>query len=328
MSNNNMSPFTFIAFQKETIDSFVSTRDKETKIGQNTAVNGLSDKIQYIILGIEEDMGPQANGGLPGSKNGFKAFLQRFLNMQANRFLSGENVSIIGKIQQEVDFSTIENAREHIKKLDELVVETLRPYVEAGKIPIVIGGGHNNAYPLIKTVSSVLNEKMQVVNLDPHADCRAEEGRHSGNPFSYAKSNGFLEDYTVLGLHKAYNSEYLLAYLDSNEFQYTFFDDYIGNPELYRKDILEVAEEQSDSTAIGIELDLDSIQYMPSSAFSPSGISIEDARFYVRIMGSVDNVRYLHLPEGAPKNSDEEKVIGKTLAYLVWEFLHAQTKID
>ena len=57
-----MSPFTFIPFHKETIDSFVSIRDKETKIGQNTEVNGLSNKVQYIILGIEEDMGPQANG--------------------------------------------------------------------------------------------------------------------------------------------------------------------------------------------------------------------------------------------------------------------------
>ena len=326
--SNNITPFIFVPLQKETLEIFTSIRDNETKIGQNASIDGFSDKVNYVILGIEEDMGPQANGGLPGSKNGFKAFLQRFLNMQANRFLSGEQIAFIGKIEQKVDFSAIEEAREHVARLDELVFETLRPFVEAGKIPIVIGGGHNNAYPLIKTISTVLKEKMQVVNLDPHADCRALEGRHSGNPFSYAKSNEFLEDYTVLGLHKAYNSEFLLSYLDSNEFQYTFFDDYIGNPELYRKDILDLAEELDDSTAIGIELDLDSIQYMPSSAYSPSGISIEDARFYMRIMGSVDNVRYVHLPEGAPKNNEEEKVIGKTLAYLVWEFLYAQTKID
>jgi len=194
------------------------------------------------------------------------------------------------------------------------------------KIPIIIGGGHNNAYPIIKTIYTVLQSKLNVVNLDPHADCRIEEGRHSGNPFSFAFSNGYIDEYTVLGLHKAYNSEYLLSYLDANKFQYTFFDDYIGNPALYRKDILEVAEELSGSTAIGIDLDLDAIQHMPTSAYSPSGISVEDARFYARIMGSLDNVRYFHLPEGAPKNTDEDKIIGKTLAYLVWEFIEAQSK--
>jgi len=326
MPTINSLPFTFIPLQNKDIDSLVSIRNHETKIGQNTLVNGLSDKVKYIILGIEEDMGPQANGGLEGSKNGFQAFLKRFLNMQSNRFLKGDNIAIIGKIQQEANFSTIENARELITNLDALLVETLTPYIEAGKIPIIIGGGHNNAYPIIKTIYTVLQSKLNVVNLDPHADCRIEEGRHSGNPFSFAFSNGYIDEYTVLGLHKAYNSEYLLSYLDANKFQYTFFDDYIGNPALYRKDILEVAEELSGSTAIGIDLDLDAIQHMPTSAYSPSGISVEDARFYARIMGSLDNVRYFHLPEGAPKNTDEDKIIGKTLAYLVWEFIEAQSK--
>lgn len=321
-------PFTFIPFQKKDLEVLISIRNHETKIGQNTLINGFSEKVKYVILGVEEDLGPQANGGFEGSRNGFQSFLKRFVNMQANRFLRGDNIAIIGKIQQEVNFSSIENARELIINLDALVVETLKPYIEAGKIPIIIGGGHNNAYPIIKTISNVLQSKLDIINLDPHADCRIEEGRHSGNPFSYANSNGFIKEYTVLGLHKAYNSDYLLNYLDTNDFSYTYFDDYIGNPALYRKDIMEVAEELSGSAAIGVELDLDAIHYMPTSAFSPSGISVEDARFYTRIMASLDNVRYFHLPEGAPKNNDDDKIIGKTLAYLVWEFIYAQMKID
>ena len=33
------------------------------------------------------------------------------------------------------------------------------------------------------------NEALSCINCDAHADVRAQEGRHSGNPFSYAKED-------------------------------------------------------------------------------------------------------------------------------------------
>ena len=100
--------------------------------------------------------------------------------------------------------------------------EIVKPYVIKGYIPIVIGGGHNNAYPIIKTISESFNQAIHVFNLDPHADCRALEGRHSGNSFSYAKEHGFIDQYTVFGLHKNYNSEFIYSYLEKNNFKREF----------------------------------------------------------------------------------------------------------
>ena len=49
---------------------------------------------------------------------------------------------------------------------------------------------------------------MDVVNLDPHADCRnVAEGRHSGNGFSTAFGEGLIRKYFLCGYHNRYNSQ-------------------------------------------------------------------------------------------------------------------------
>lgn len=317
----NLQNFSFHSATKEYVDSMLSKRDGEVKLGEMIQIGTITPKTKFMLLGIEESMGPQANKGLNGAQNGFNAFLKRFVNMQSNRFLGGENVSFIGTIKQETPYSNESEARKAIEELDFLVEQTLSTYLKENIIPVVIGGGHNNAYPIIRTISKKLEKPIDVVNLDPHADCRPLEGRHSGNPFSYAKKEGFLQHYSVLGLHKAYNSEFLLKYLDDQQFHYTFFEDYIADPSGFYEDVHTISERLKKSHAFGIELDLDTIQHMPSSAFSPSGLSVEQARFYIHTLANHKNCFYLHLPEGAPHNDFEEKIVGKTLAYLVWDFI-------
>ena len=82
--------------------------------------------------------------------------------------------------------------------------------VSAGKTPIVIGGGHNNAYGNIKGTSLALNKPINVINFDAHTDFRALEGRHSGNGFSYAFQEGFLNNYFIFGIHENYSSKAVL----------------------------------------------------------------------------------------------------------------------
>jgi formiminoglutamase len=317
----NGTNFSFHPSTKEQLNQLLSKREGEVKLGEKIQTGNSTQETRFILLGIEESMGPQANKGLNGAQNGFNAFLKRFVNMQSNRFLNGSEIFFIGTIKQEQAYSTEEEARSLIKELDSIVEQTLTTYLNEGITPIVIGGGHNNAYPLIKSISKRLQKSIDVVNLDPHADCRQLEGRHSGNPFSYAKNDGYLNHYTVLGLHKAYNSEFLLHYLDKHQFQYTFFEDYISDPAGFFDDVHSSSSKLAKSEAFGIELDLDSIQFMPSSAFSPSGFTIEQARFYIHSLAYHKNCCYLHLPEGAPTNETEEKIVGKTLAYLVWDFI-------
>lgn len=314
--------FEFIPFTQKSLSGITSIRSGEVKLGEKlqTLENGVTDTAKYFILGISEDIGPQSNGGLSGSTGAFNAFIKRFVNIQSNQFFNGGNTIVLGEIISNSIFQNLETGRKLIDELDLFVESIISPYIQSGLIPIVIGGGHNNAFPIIKSISKSLEQSISVINFDPHADFRPLEGRHSGNPFSYAYDHGFLNKYAILGLHQSYNSQYILDQLTKNDFLFSFFDDYLSKKANFEQDLITFYE-HINSGEFGIELDLDAIAYMPSSAFSPSGMAVEEARSYILQMAKSKNVQYLHLPEAAPKNEKEEAIVGKTLAYLVSDFI-------
>jgi formiminoglutamase len=210
--------------------------------------------------------------------------------------------------------------RKGVEELDDLLVSLLVPIYERGLVPILVGGGHNNAYSLIKACSLVQGTAINVVNCDPHADFRSLEGRHSGNSFSYAMQEGWLANYAVLGLHQQFNSQSMLERLVEKECYVTFFEEYLTGERDFIVDIEDVLRQISD-VSLGVELDMDAIIDMPSSAFTPSGFSLEEARKYVIKCAKSKKAAYLHLPEAAPKNEHEEAIVGKALAYLVSDFV-------
>lgn len=317
--------FDFIAFSETSLSEIISIRNGEVKLGQKLlTMNDELTNANYFILGVSEDIGPQSNGGFGGSTTAFSAFLKRFVNIQSNQFLIGENILVLGEIISNVEFQNINDGRKLVEELDLFVESILSPLIIKGLIPIVIGGGHNNAFPLIKTISKIIGNPISVINFDPHADFRSLEGRHSGNPFSYAFDQGYLQKYAVLGLHQSYNSQFILDQLKKHDFIFSFFDDYLIGNANFNED-LKIFFEYINVHKFGIELDLDAISYMPSSAYSPSGMSIEEARTYILKMAKSKNVQYLHLPEAAPVGEKEETIAGKTLAYLVSDFIKANS---
>lgn len=302
-------------------------RDGEVKLGERVVFRTEADdwnQCRYHVLGVQEDVGPQLNGGLSGAKNGFRAFINRFLGLQANRFIRGEAIAIHGTIslinEQQAAVGMIED-------LDELIARWSTEVIENGGIPIVIGGGHNNAFGLVKSLATVAEQPVNVVNLDPHADTRALTFRHSGNPFSAAFSAGYLKNYTVLGLHESYNNEAILDYLTEMQATVFYFESWLDSLSQFEIDVNQVASD-SMGTLAGVELDMDAIAFMPASAFTPSGVTVDQARMYIRKMARNIKVGYLHLPEAAPKNEQDDKIVGKTLAYLVSDFIKVHQSIN
>lgn len=321
--------FELIPFTQTTLRQKLFTREGECKIGEKLiSFEQLSDdstKYKYLLLGINEDIGPQANFGKPGSLGAFDVFLDYFLNIQSNEHLLGEDILVLGQVNQLYSHQSVEMSRMMVEELDEFIFEILEKYASKDVIPIVIGGGHNNAYPLIKWSSMIQQQKINVINLDPHADLRALEGRHSGNSFSYALHDGYIATYHVMGLHQSYNSQYLLDELKRNDCVYSFFEDYITGLS-YREDLNRFYQSVC-KNKYGIELDLDAIENMPTSAITPSGVSIQQARRYIYKMGANNNVQYFHLPEAAP--ADKLKyMVGKTLGYFVSDFIKANSSVE
>ena len=158
---------------------------------------------------------------------------------------------------------------------------------------------------------------LDILNIDPHADCRPLEGRHSGNPFSTAITEGIISSYTVLGLHEQYNSTSILEFLKEHQCETTFFEEYLDQRSL-KHDLKSFTSTKGKN--LGLEIDLDCIEGMPTSAFTPSGFSLNEIRTAVRRLGPNRPV-YFHLPEGAPTNPQEKIIVGKALAYLVTDFI-------
>ena len=206
------------SFQK--VKQYTSIRMGETKLGES--VNVLKNDVlnqevlltilnqeipKFVIVGIAEDIGVRANSGKAGTEGAFDTFLSYFVNTQKNQFFDEKNVFLLGEIfvndiqSASKEENDIERLRELCAQVDERVYPVIQSIVLADKTPIIIGGGHNNAYGNIKGTSLALNRKIDVINIDPHADFREEEGRHSGNGFRYAHSQNYIDKYGVWGLH-------------------------------------------------------------------------------------------------------------------------------
>src|SRR5690349_10148212 len=172
----------FKTYNKQDILSLTRLRRFETKLGERVQVmidpNDIPESMQglkakYIILGIPEDIGVQANYGKPGTSTAWMSFLQSFLNIQSNDFLTGEQIAVIGHfdfgdIQYLIDRNAhdeeekVEAYRHAVNAIDEEVEGMIKLIVAAGKIPIVIGGGHNNAYPMIKGAAKGLHQAQKL----------------------------------------------------------------------------------------------------------------------------------------------------------------------
>jgi len=341
----------FKVYSKQDITSVTRLRRFETKLGERVQVLIDSSEIvqsitalqsKYVVFGIPEDIGVQANYGTGGTSTAWLSFLQSFLNIQSNDFLTGEEIAVIGHfdfgdIQYLIDKNAhgteekVQAYRHAVNTIDEEVESLTKAIVAAGKIPIAIGGGHNNSYPLIKGSSKGLHQLQKIglpqincINLDAHTDFRPSEGRHSGNGFRYAEEDGFLQKYCVIGIHENYLPQNVWLDIVNNPFL-----DFISYEDIFirekRNFIQSVAHgiDFTDDNFTGIELDLDCIENVLSSACSPVGIKLNHARQYISLCAAQSKPCYLHICEGAIRLSDgrTNESTGKLISYLVTDFV-------
>ncbi|MCL1139285.1 formimidoylglutamase [Shewanella pneumatophori] len=334
-------------FTEDNRRSLLSTRDGETKLGQQvqlaSAAQSIADNLsqaktngaRFVILGIGEDIGPRANLGRGGATNAFESAMAQFLNLQSNRFLNGKQCLVLGQIStQDLQLdtnSTAEQLREQVSNLDERVIKVLSAVFESGLEPIVIGGGHNNAYGLLMAAKASFKRPLAAVNLDPHSDFRPKEGRHSGNGFSYAAASGALGYYHVLGLHELKNSETTLQQLETFGGHWHSLQQIWVRQELSLETALKQIAKQLNNTQlpVAIELDLDAITNMPSSASTAAGIPLLDALKYVNYIAKHCPSVYLHLAEAAPSchvagEAAGHRETGQSISELIYSYINAR----
>ncbi|KAJ9464986.1 Formimidoylglutamase [Diplonema papillatum] len=325
---------------------YVTEREGEVRIGQAVRLlaEGGADRwveklagckeqgAKYALLGVPEDVGPRANLGRGGSHGGWGAFLAAFLNFQSNRHAQGSDFLLLGHvsvddIQRESEGAPTDVLRQLVERVDERVEFVAKAIISAGLEPIVIGGGHNNSLPLLSAAAAVSKRSVAAVNVDPHADFRPPEGRHSGNGFRYASARGALGSYQVLGLHENKNNEDSLAALAGlpDHGFVSFRDVWQARSLSLEKAVERVLGAVPPDMPLCVEFDVDAIANAPSSASTCVGIPVNDACYIITKLAARSEgagVTYLHLAEAAPAChpagvAQGNREVGQLLADLV-----------
>lgn len=158
----------FKFYTKEDILSLTKVRRFETKIGERLQYirpgGDWAEALQqsdarYVLLGIPEDIGVKANMGIGGADTAWLPFLASFLNVQSNEFFSGESILLLGHFDfgdikylienhAASDDEKVEAYRHAVNTIDENVEQVIKVIAACKKIPLVVGGGHNNSYPV------------------------------------------------------------------------------------------------------------------------------------------------------------------------------------
>jgi formiminoglutamase len=321
MSKSKTELFEFVLFNES--NRALNKRIGETKLSETIVFGKDTINSKYVILGISEDIGPQMNGGFNGANLGFQSFVNAFQTIQSNKYCKGNEIGFLGEIVQKKHFTTIHESTGWVEELDEFVEKILNTFLKKEQVLIAIGGGHNNALPILRHINKVNSKKVQSINIDPHADCRSTEYRHSGNPFSFALNDGILESYAVFGLHESYNNQFIHDILKKYACINNTFEDFIDTPDNWWAFLEKEIKILEADLPVTLDIDLDSIAYNPSSALTPSGFSVEEIRRIIRLIAKNRSIQSLHLPEGAPKSETEQRLYGKMIAYFVLDFIKA-----
>lgn len=336
-----------IRLTKEKLHEIIGFRKGETKFGERivTVPDEVSvdvflqnSEAKFVLFGISEDVGVKANFGRTGTASAYENTIKSLVNIQHNQFAKGYNLIALGQLDTTIyqekaknlnpdNKDELKELRDLVSQIDKEVSHLISIIVKNEKIPIVIGGGHNNSYGIIKGTALAKARPINSINFDAHTDFRALEGRHSGNGFSYAFEEGFLNKYFIFGIHENYTSKGVLKKIKETDgkVQYNTYEQMCVRKEKYFSEELEVALDFISDTDFGIEIDLDSVENLPSSAMTLSGFSVEKLRKFLHFFASDSKVSYLHICEGAPDLSDEKNpnLIGKLITYLITDFMKA-----
>lgn len=310
-------------------------RAGETRLGEamrtGDGAGHLPPGTRVAILGIPEDVGVRANLGRPGTRRMWREALKALVHMQCNPSIDASSIAVAGEVdvrdiqRQGKDASralaearreaegggrralrAAESAASQLRRLRELCaeidgrVEAVVAHIRgAGAVPVVIGGGHNNALGILSGCAKSAGCAMNCVNVDLHGDLRAMEGRHSGNPFAYALHGGVLGRYAVVGLQECTaNAAVMEALRDPRMRAFTL--DALIRGEIDLAGSIDGAVTHVGSGPATLEIDIDSVAGAPASATAASGLSPREVRMCAARLSRELDLHAAHIAEGAP----------------------------
>ena len=154
------------------------------------------------LLGFASDEGVLRNGGRQGAAAG-PAALRSALGSLA-----------VHHEHALADAGTITTQADDLDGSHDALSDKVQELVEAGTLPIILGGGHETAFGSHRGLYRAVGAT-KIINLDAHFDLRRADHATSGTPFKQiAGLVGEDFDYSVFGISKPNNTKVLFDTAD------------------------------------------------------------------------------------------------------------------
>jgi len=254
-----------------------------------------------VLLGIPQDLGVRRNQGRPGAAKGPDAIRRALYRMTPEALHSDLSQLCL------VDIGNLRTVGKTLEELHELQFRCVAHLLEQSGCVIVLGGGHDIAYPNARAMAQYAREYAVLV-FDAHPDVRPlVNGRaHSGSAFRQLLEGTppfpgrrlayiGLQPFAIAGSHREFLEQHgaLLCFL----------------PELQPGKLLERVRQFFERISDGgllpvyVSLDLDALPASVApgvSAPSPIGLPAQELLESLQWLGTQRAVRLFDLAEYAP----------------------------
>ncbi|GAA1075563.1 formimidoylglutamase [Tsukamurella spumae] len=157
-----------------------------------------------VVVGFASDAGVRRNHGRPGAADGPDALRAALGPLALQQPLSIE------------DAGTVVVGGDALEAGQALLATTVTTALDAGRLPVVLGGGHEVAYGTYCGLAASRirsGRKVAIVNLDAHFDLREADRATSGTPFRQIlleeRARGAEVRYAVAGIARTGNTRAL-----------------------------------------------------------------------------------------------------------------------
>lgn len=284
---------------------FFSRNDRSDLRMGDTTLRGeknFTDEIRVGIIGVPTDEGVKRNGGRIGAKDGPEAIRTEFYKRTS--FVIGKEKS--PATVPVFDFGDIKIGKT-LEETHDKLSEVVHSLVSADIIPIVLGGGHDIAYPNFAGFSKG-KRTVGVINIDTHLDYRKPiPKRNSGTSFRQMldqhQSSLNAMNLVEIGIQSFANSAD--HYSEITERGATIFSLRDVRTEGITKTLdlaYELATSSTDSLYISFDLDAVNGTDAPGvNAPLPTGLSTEEFLTVALFAGKRRKVKLIDIVEMNPK---------------------------
>lgn len=273
------------------------------------------------LLGFASDEGVRRNGGRAGAAEGPAALRKMLSNLP---LLDDTPLYDAGDV--DVVDGDLEGAQSRY-------AGKLAALLDAGHLPVGLGGGHEIAFATYQGLALHLGERrprVAIVNFDAHFDLRRQDRGSSGTPFlqaiEHATACGLPLDYCVLGISASANTRALFDTADQLGV-FCVRDDELGALDLPAR-IAQLQARLADVDAIYLTICLDALPHAMApgvSAPSARGVPMEVIEPLLDAVVATGRLRVMDVAELSPP-LDRDNVTARVAARLIHRVTHVAAR--